>query len=133
MLEAALRAALLDWLRTDPWLAQTVGVFREEATGPIVHPMIAIAASASRDWSTKTETGREVRIAVEHRTRGDAADTEIEALSAIESRVLALPREQTGFSVIAVHFLRARNEKRSHHLRASLLEFRFLLLSVPEQ
>lgn len=128
MLEAALRAALLDWLRTDPWLAQTVGVFREEATGPLAAPMIAIAASASRDWSTKTETGREVRIAVEHHSRGDAADTDIEALSAIESRVLALPPNQAGFRVVTGQFLRARNEKRSHHLRASLLEFRFLLL-----
>ena len=130
MLETALRTALLDWLRADPALAADIGSFREEATGPATVPMLAIAASASRDWSTKTETGREVRIALEHRTRGDGADTAIEALSAIERRVLSLPPDQAGFRVVTARFLRARNERRSHNLRSSLLEFRFLLLSL---
>ncbi len=103
---------------------------REEATGPIARPMLAIAASASRDWSTKSESGREIRIALEHRSRGDAADTDIEVLGAIETRVLSLPPEQLGFRVVASHFLRARNEKRSHNLRSSLIEFRFLLLAT---
>lgn len=130
MLEAALRAAVIDWLRADPLLVEQIGAVREEATGPIARPMLAIAASASRDWSTKSESGREIRIALEHRSRGDAADTDIEVLGAIETRVLCLPREQPGFRVVASHFLRARNEKRSHNLRSSLIEFRFLLLAT---
>ncbi|MXP11022.1 tail completion protein gp17 [Pseudoblastomonas halimionae] len=129
MLEAALRAALLDWLRTDPMLTARIGTFREEATGPITRPMLAIAASASRDWSTKTESGREVRIAIEHRSRGDAPDGDLEILAAIEARVLALPREHDTFTLVTSQFLRARNEKRSHNLRSSLLEFRFLVLA----
>lgn len=131
MLEALLRAVLIDWLRADPALTD-LGAIREEATGPITTPMLSIAASASRDWSTKTESGREVRIAIEHRSRGDSADTAIEMLSTIEARVLALPRDQAGFTLVASQFLRARNEKRSHNLRSSLLEFRFLLLTTPE-
>ena len=61
-METALRSALVGWLRADPILAGMVNAIEEE--GPIAAspPHIAIAASASTDWSTKTGLGREIRL-----------------------------------------------------------------------
>ena len=127
-MEVPLRAALIAWLRADPALAGLNAV-SEEAPARASLPWLAIAASASTDWSCKTAAGREVRVAIELHCRGDTPDAAAALAAAIEARVAALPREQDGFAVITVQFLRARAEQRGESLRAILLEHRFRLLA----
>jgi hypothetical protein len=128
-MEVPLRAALIAWLAADPALAGTLNAVVEEAPGRMALPWLAIAASASADWSTKDQAGREVRVALELHCRGDRPDTAGALVAAIENRIAALPAAQAGFRVITTQFLRARAEQRAANTRAILIEYRFRVLS----
>lgn len=127
-MEMRLRTALLAWLRTDPALAPLNAV-TEEAPSRTSLPWLALAASASTDWSCKSHVGREVRAALELHGRGDDPAATLDLVAAIEARVTSLPRGQAGFSVVTVQLLRARAEQRGESRRAILLEYRFRLLA----
>ncbi|ANU06596.1 DUF3168 domain-containing protein [Paraurantiacibacter namhicola] len=127
-METLLRAALIDWLRADPALAATLNSVTEEAPTRASHPWLAIAASASADWSTKNRRGREVRVALELHCRGDDPATAAELVRAIELRVEGLPRDHPGLTIVTTQFLRARAEQRPGNIRAMLMEYRFRLL-----
>lgn len=129
-MEIALRAALARWLAQDPVLAAELNGLAEEAPARTALPWLAIAASASADWSTKTARGREVRLALELHCRGDRADAAAPLVGRIEDRVESLPPAQCGFTVASIQFLRARAEQRAANTRAILLEYRFRLLAA---
>ena len=128
-MEIPLRAALIAWLAADPALAGELNAIVEEAPSRTSLPWLAIAASASADWSCKTAAGREVRVALELYCRGDRAEAAAGLVAAIEARIESLPRAQAGFSVVTTKFLRARAEQRGESRRAILLEYRFRLLA----
>ncbi len=127
-MEIALRTALLDWLRADPALTNQLNSITEEAPSRTSLPWLAIAASASTDWSCKSHPGREVRLAMELHSRGDVPSSSLDLVNAISQRIESLPRAQSGFDVITVQFLRARAEQRGESSRAVLIEYRFRLL-----
>ncbi len=129
MMEIALRAALLAWLAADPALSGQLNAIVEEAPSRTALPWLAVAASASADWSVKDRAGREVRIALELHCRGDRPDTAALLTSAIEARIAALPAAQAGFRVVNTQFLRARAEQRAANTRAILIEYRFRLMA----
>ncbi len=128
-MEVQTRAALLAWLSTDPVLAAQLNAIVEEAPSRVSLPWLAVAASASADWSCKDRMGREVRVALELHCRGDRSDAAAALVSAIEARIAALPPTQTGFQIVSVQFLRARAEQRPANTRAILLEYRFRTLA----
>ena len=128
-MELALRGALVAWLAADPMLAAELNAVVEEAPLRTSLPWLAIAASASADWSVKDLPGREVRVALELHCRGDAPDSAASLARAIEARVEALPSDQTGFRIASCQFLRARSEQLGESRRLVLLEYRFRLLA----
>jgi len=128
-MEIPLRAALIAWLAADPALSGELNAIVEEAPSRTSLPWLAIATSASSDWSSKSHTGREVRVALELHCRGDRPDAAAELVSAIEQRIETLPAEQSLFTVINRQFLRTRAEQRAESRRAVLIEYRFRLLS----
>lgn len=128
-MEVPLRAALLAWLASDPALNAELNVVAEEAPSRTSLPWLAVAASASADWSCKTARGREVRVALELHCRGDTPGAAATVVSAIETRIESLPRAQDGFTVVTTQFLRARAEQRRESERAILIEYRFRLLA----
>lgn len=128
-MEILLRSALVAWLAAAPALTNELNAVVEEAPSRTALPWLAITASASADWSVKETPGREVRIAFELHCRGDAPDSAAAIVSAIEARIDALPRNQAGFNVVTIQFLRARAEQRGESRRAVLLEYRFRLLA----
>jgi hypothetical protein len=129
-MELPLRAALIAWLAADPVLASGLNAIVEEAPSRTSLPWLAIASSASTDWSCKTAPGREVRVALELHCRGDRADTAADLIAAIEARVESLPRTQGPLQIAAIQFLRARAEQRGESRRAILLEYRFRLMAA---
>ena len=129
-MELALRAALIGWLAADPLLGAELNAVVEEAPSRTNLPWLAIAASASTDWSCKTAPGREIRVALELHCRGDAPDTAADLVRAIEARVESLPRTQPAFQIVTAQFLRARAEQRGESRRAILLEYRFRLMAA---
>ena len=128
-MEIPLRAALLAWLSADPALSDALNAVTEEAPARASLPWLAIAASASTDWSTKTQAGREIRVALELHCRGDTPDAAASLVAAIERRIEDLPRAQAGFAIVTCRFLRARAEQRGESRRAILLEYRFRVLA----
>lgn len=128
-MEIALRAALIDWLASDPALAADLNAIVEEAPSRAALPWLAIAASASADWSVKDRPGREVRVALELHCRGDDPASAGQLTAAIEARLAALPAPQATFRVVTSQFLRARAEQRGANTRAVLVEYRFRLLA----
>lgn len=127
-MEIALRAALIGWLQADPALAGQLNAVVEEAPTRTALPWLAIAASASADWSAKDRTGREVRVALELHCRGDRSDTAASLVNAIEGRIATLPPAQSGFRIVTSQFLRARAEQRPANTQAVLIEYRFRVL-----
>lgn len=128
-MEVPLRAALLAWLADDPSLAARLNAIVEEAPLRASLPWLAIAASASLDWSTKTQAGREVRLALELHCRGDRPGDAADLVAAIERRIAEFPPEHDTFRIVTVQFLRARAEQRGESRREILLEYRFRLLA----
>lgn len=128
-MEIPLRAALMRWLADDPVLAAELNGVAEEAPARAALPWLALAASASADWSTKTERGREVRVAIELHCRGDRPDSAALLVGAIEARIESLSAAQCGFTIASIQFLRARAEQRPSNTRAILLEYRFRLIA----
>ena len=129
-MEIPLRAALLAWLAADPGLGPQLNALAEEAPSRTALPWLAVAASASADWSAKEVTGREVRVALELHCRGDQPGAAADLVAAIEARIAALPPAQAGLQVVSITFLRARAEMRSANTRAVLLEYRFRVLAA---
>ena len=128
-METALRAALLDHLRADAALMAAINLVDEAEIERASAPWLALVASASIDWSTKSHAGREVRIAFELRLHGDDSATGEDIAALVDARALALPPDQSGFRVVNATFLRGQAERRARNGRAILREYRFRLLA----
>ena len=129
-MESLFRTILLEWLASDPLLSASLNDFAEEAPSRASLPWLGIAASASTDWSTKTQRGREVRVAVELQTRGDTAAETSALAGQVEERIENLPKSRGGLTIASTVFLRARAEQRARNTRAVLLEYRFRILEA---
>ena len=132
-METAFRTAVIDWLRSDSELAGLVNSIEEEAAVTSSPPSLALATSASADWSSKTSRGREVRLALELVDRSDLPSETAEIVARIEQRIATLAPAQPGFRIVTTQFLRSRAERRPRSLRAVLLEYRFRLLETPTE
>lgn len=128
-MEVLLRAALIGWLASDPVLSALLNSVTEEVPSRTSLPWLAISASASTDWSTKTETGCETRIALELHCRGDTPDSAADLVAAIQARIRSLPPAQNGFCVVTQNFTRARVAQLAEASRTILLEYSFRILA----
>lgn len=128
-MEVPLRAALIAWIAAAPNFSQQLNAVVEEAPTHTSLPWLAISASASTDWSTKTQVGREVRIAFELHCHSDVPGAAADLVTNIEDRIASLPREQSGFAIASTRFLRARSEQRAQNRRAILIEYAFRVLA----
>lgn len=124
-MEVLLRAALINWLAASTSLAGLLNSVSEEVPLRASLPWLSLSASAAIDWSTKTESGNETRIALELQCRGDQPDSAASLVAAIDGAVMAMPRSQSGFVVTSILFMRSRAEQRAENTRAILLEYRF--------
>lgn len=129
-METLFRRDLLAWLSGDIELSAGLNAFAEEAPPAATPPWLAIAASASTDWSAKGCEGREVRLALELTCRGDDPEAIAALSAALDRRVATLPPAQEGYRVVVTQFLRSRAERRAGNLRAVLTEYRFLILAT---
>jgi hypothetical protein len=131
-MELAFRAVLVAWLAADPTLAAGLNAIVEEAPIRTTLPWLALTASASTDWSTKSTRGREIRVALELNYRGYEQLAEADLISAIEARMDTLPTNQSaaGFQIASLTFLKARAEQRGEAQRSLVLEYRARVLAA---
>ena len=130
MIEHGLRRAVTDWLRADAELSARLNTIAEEGPVPSPLPSLAIVASAGADWSSKTTSGRDIRLALELQDRSDDGDATGALAHRIEQRIATLDPDQPGFRIIVTQFLRSRVERRARSIRAVLFEYRFRILDL---
>ncbi|MBF9150421.1 DUF3168 domain-containing protein [Novosphingobium jiangmenense] len=131
-MEIPFRAVLIDWLASDAALGAALNAVVEEAPSRVALPWLALTASASTNWGTKTLAGREIRVALELNFRSDDPLGGAALVAAIEARVESLPYDQTasGFRIASLAMLKARAEQRGEALRVFVLEYRARVMAA---
>jgi Protein of unknown function (DUF3168) len=125
----AVQIAAVAALETHPVLAQSLtGVF----DGPPVrasYPYVSIADGLSSDWSTKTETGREIRLAFTIWDDGEQAARLHNLMGHAEEAIAAMARDLPGWRVASNVFLRSLIVRDAAGPWAGLLEHRIRIIS----
>lgn len=131
-MEIPFRAVLIGWLASDATLGAALNAVVEEAPSRVALPWLALTASASTNWGTKTLAGREIRVALELNFRSSDPLGGAALVAAIEARVESLPYDQTakGFRIASLAMLKARAEQRGEALRVVVLEYRARVMAA---
>jgi Protein of unknown function (DUF3168) len=124
----AVQAAAIVALETHPALAQALtGVF----DGPpprAAYPYIAVADGLSTDWSTKTTTGREIRLALTIWDDGEEASRLHNLMGHAEEAIAAMARDLPGWHVSSNVFLRSFIARDPAGPWAGLVEYRIRVM-----
>ena len=126
VLQAAAVAALL----AHPVLsAQISGVF----DGPpprAAFPYVAVTDGLVSDWGTKTEVGREIRLAFTVWDDGESATRLASLMSHVENAVSAMPRNLAGWHIASLVFTRSMIVRDAAGPWAGLVEHRVRMLAT---
>jgi uncharacterized protein DUF3168 len=127
--EIALGDALLASLKNHAPLAEAVNAVSAAPAIRATVPYVELGAIISRDWSTKTEAGRELRFAVSLFDQDEQAERLATLMADAEAAIAAMPRDLAGWQVVSCIFLRGRVD-RSGNPWVGILEFRARMLAV---
>ena len=126
----ALQAAAVAALSAHPLLAaQLTGIY----DGPpprAAFPYVAVADGLVSDWSTKTQKGREIRLAFTVWDDGEAATRLADLMGHVDDALLAMPRDLSRWRIATVVFLRSMIVRDPAGPWAGLVEHRVRLLAV---
>lgn len=125
--EWELRKIILEMLRgDDEIMAHVNGVFDER---PLVAapPYIELLGSTSSDWSSKSFTGREVRISIALRSAAQEDAPSITILPLLENLMLKLPNELPHYRIINNQYLRSRSGHDEDNRWTIIISYRFRL------
>jgi hypothetical protein len=125
-----LQTAMVTALQAHPALAATLTGVYDGPPPRAAFPYISVSDGLVSDWSTKTETGREVRLAVTVWDDGDAASRLHDLMGHAEDAIAALPNEIGGWRVASVVFLRSLVARDPQGPWAGLLEYRVRVLET---
>ena len=95
-----------------------------------VFPYILISDSPVSDWSTKTERGREIRLALTLWDDGEEAESLRTLMIAVEAAMDTFPRNLPGWRVASLVFLRSLISREPDGPSAALIEYRIRLLAI---
>ena len=129
-METLVRAALMAWLAESTGLAEMLSSISEEKPARPTLPWLAIAASSAVDWSTKTDTGAEVRVSLQLACRGDLPGDAAALVAALDAAVMAMPAAQAGFAIVSVRFVKSRSAQTGPTARAVTVDYRFRVLAA---
>ena len=124
----ALQSAAVSALLARPGLAALTGIY----DGPppqAPFPFVALDATAA-DWSTKTEAGREVRLAVTLWDDPGQALRLYELMAEVSATLSALPRDLGGWRVASNVFVRSLIARDPERPWAGLVEHRVRVLAT---
>jgi hypothetical protein len=106
--EITLAAAVLVALQDHtPLTGQVNGIYLTPP-GRATPPYVLLGETASIDWSTKTEVGREIRFAVLVREEAERAERLGSLAEEAEAAVAAMPRDIEGWHIVSLALLRSR-------------------------
>jgi hypothetical protein len=93
-------------------------------------PYIMISESPVTDWSTKTERGREIRLALTIWDDGEVAENLRTLMIAVEAAIDAFPRDLPGWRVASLIFLRSLVSRDPGGPSAALIEYRVRIIAL---
>jgi hypothetical protein len=93
-------------------------------------PYIVISDSPVTDWSTKTQKGREIRLALTIWDDGEVAENLRTLMIAVEAAMDGFPRDLPGWHLASLVFLRSLVSREPEGSSAALIEYRVRLLAT---
>jgi Protein of unknown function (DUF3168) len=125
----AVHAGAIAALQAHPVLSSAVTGIYDGPPPRAAFPYICVADGMSADWSTKTETGREIRLAMTIWDDGDEATRLHSLMGHVEDAIAAMARDLPGWRVASNIFLRSLVARDGAGPWAGLVEFRIRILS----
>jgi hypothetical protein len=127
----SLQSAIVTALQAHPALAATLTGIYDGPPPRAAYPYISVADGLVNDWSTKSETGREIRMAVTVWDDGEMASRLHDLMAHAEDAIAALPSDLGGWRVASLVFLRSLVARDPQGPWAGLIEYRVRLLAGP--
>lgn len=124
---AAVRAAALAALRADPAVAVNRVIDGADARGS--PPYAVLRDVTAIDWGTKDRAGRELRIGVTVRDASETAARAEELAGAVETSLLALPRDLPGWRIASLVPVRCAVLAEGEGRWAALIDVRVRVLA----
>ncbi len=115
-------------LAAHPPLADAVNAIDAIPARRATTPFVQLGAIDARDWSTKTEIGRELRFSISIAEQDDHADRLAALMAECETAIAAMPRDLPGWQLVSCIFLRGRVDRSTAPWRG-ILTFRARLLA----
>lgn len=125
-----LQAAAIAALSAHPVLATQLSGIYDGPPPRAAFPYVAITDGLTSDWSTKTTTGREIRLAFTVWDDGEAATRLADLMGHVDDAILAIPRDLPGWRIASLVFLRSIVVRDAAGPWAGLVEHRVRLLAA---
>ena len=125
-----LQAAAIAALSAHPVLTTQLSGIYDGPPPRAAFPYVAITDGLTSDWSTKTTTGREIRLAFTVWDDGEVATRLADLMGHVDDAILAIPRDLPGWRIASLMFLRSIVVRDAAGPWAGLVEHRVRLLAV---
>ena len=125
-----LQAAAVAALTAHPVLANALTGVYDGPPPRAAFPYVTINDGIASDWSTKTNAGREIRLALTVWDDGESATRLSNLMSHIEDAVSAIPRDLPNWRIASLVFLRSIVVRDPAGPWAGLVEYRVRLLAI---
>ena len=127
----AVQAAAISALQAHPALSAILTGIYDGPPPRAAFPYISLADGLVGDWSTKTATGREIRLALTVWDDGEEASLLHSLMSHVEDAIAAMARDLQGWRVASNVFLRSLVVRDAAGPWAGLVEHRIRVLAQP--
>jgi hypothetical protein len=125
-----LQAAAVAALTAHPVLANALTGVYDGPPPRAAFPYVAINDGIASDWSTKTNAGREIRLALTVWDDGESTTRLSNLMSHVEDAVLAIPRDLPNWRIASLVFVRSMVVRDPAGPWAGLVEYRVRLLAI---
>ncbi|MBP6441129.1 MAG: DUF3168 domain-containing protein [Sphingorhabdus sp.] len=126
----AVQAAAVAALSAHPVLAAQLSGIYDGPPPRAAFPYLAVTDGLVSDWSTKTQQGREIRLAFTVWDDGENATRLADLMGRVDDALRAIPRDVPGWRIASLVFLRSIVVRDPAGPWAGLVEHRVRLLAV---
>jgi Protein of unknown function (DUF3168) len=126
-----LQEAAVSALEAHPVLSTELSGVYEGPPPRAAFPYMSVADGLISDWSTKTATGREIRLALTVWDDGEEASRLSSLMGHVEDAIAAMPRDLPGWRIVSCTFLRSMVLRDAAGPWAGLVEHRVRMLVTP--
>ena len=129
----AMQQVLVASLQAHSGLTELVAGIFDGPRARAPFPYVTLATGASRDWSHKTATGRELSLAMAVHDDGRSAARLHRVMALVEEALANGLEDPTGWQLVTFDFRRTRIVRRAAAPWTGLIEYRALCLETSQQ